>query len=166
MTTSLITACTRCGSEEAFVMVASPRALAGKRFCSYVCLEAHMAGQGSTAPRPIASARTEARQQERAFLEEIRTQARALGWETYHAFDSRKSEPGWPDLVLVHRRFKMVIFAELKTATGRVSNEQQRWMWALEAIAAEAPGVVYAEVWRPADRARINRLLAGEGEES
>ena len=35
--------------------------------------------------------------------------ARLLGWRVYHTFDSRKSEAGFPDLVLVRDR---VIYAE------------------------------------------------------
>lgn len=52
-----------------------------------------------------------------------------------------RSEPGFPDLVLV--RDGMLIFAELKTDTGKLTQHQRKWMAALDR--ADVP--VY--VWRP-----------------
>lgn len=68
--------------------------------------------------------------------------ARLLGWHAYHTHDSRRSEPGWPDLALVRDR---LVMAELKTDTGRVSAAQQRWLDMLEAAGVEV------HVWRPRD---------------
>ena len=39
--------------------------------------------------------------------------ARTLGWTVYHTHDSRRSEPGFPDLVLA--RETLLMFVELKT---------------------------------------------------
>ena len=72
------------------------------------------------------------------------------GWATYHTRDSRGSDPGFPDLVLVRDR---VIFAELKAARGRVTNDQRAW-----AAALEAAGAVYY-LWRPADWPEIETVL-------
>lgn len=69
--------------------------------------------------------------------------ARLLGWRTYHTYDSRRSDPGFPDLTLA--RGTRLVFAELKSAKGRLSEAQAEWKAALEL--AGAP--VY--VWRPED---------------
>jgi len=51
--------------------------------------------------------------------------ARRLNWAVYRTFDSRRSQPGFPDLVLVRDR---VVFVELKTERGKVSEEQGGWI--------------------------------------
>lgn len=66
------------------------------------------------------------------------------GWRTYHTYDSRRSAPGFPDLVMV--RGTRLIFAELKSATGRVSVDQRAWL----ADLACCPGIE-THLWRPAD---------------
>jgi hypothetical protein len=64
-----------------------------------------------------------------------------LGFLTFHPYDSRRSAPGWPDLVIVgHGR---CIVAELKRERGRVSAMQQQWLDEL-ALAGVA-----TYVWRP-----------------
>lgn len=69
--------------------------------------------------------------------------ARFYGWVVYHTFDSRRSNGGWPDLVLGgHGR---VLFVELKTRTGRVSPHQRMW------LALLAAGGLEVGLWRPAD---------------
>lgn len=68
----------------------------------------------------------------------------------YHTHDSRRSEPGFPDLVLV--KGTRLIFAELKADTGRVSPAQQRWLDALGATSR-------AVVWRPRDWRQLSREL-------
>jgi hypothetical protein len=79
--------------------------------------------------------------------------ATLFGWRTYHTFDSRRSAPGFPDLVLC--RPPRFIVAELKTDTGRVGPRQREW---LDDLAACAGVEVY--VWRPADRYDVDRILA------
>jgi len=76
-------------------------------------------------------------------LATVREMAVTLGWRTYHTHDSRRSETGWPDLVLVRdRRF---LVRELKSMTGRVTPAQDAWLTDL-AIAGLDVGV-----WRPSD---------------
>lgn len=48
--------------------------------------------------------------------------ATALGWWPYHAFDSRRSNAGWVDLVLL--KPPRALFLELKSRVGKVSPEQ------------------------------------------
>ncbi|WP_142133358.1 VRR-NUC domain-containing protein [Arthrobacter sp. SLBN-83] len=68
------------------------------------------------------------------------------GYElAYHTHDSRRSAPGFPDLVLVSPKRARVLFRELKTDVGRVSPDQRKWVDGLTAAGADAG------VWRPAD---------------
>ena len=69
--------------------------------------------------------------------------------ERYHTFNSRKSEPGFPDEVIVLPR--RLIVAELKSERGRVTPDQRRW---LDAFGSLCFGEVY--LWRP------RHLLSGE----
>ena len=54
--------------------------------------------------------------------------ARLTGWRVYHTFDSRRSQPGYPDLTLVKDR---AVFLELKTEEGKLSAAQKDWLAAL-----------------------------------
>jgi hypothetical protein len=56
--------------------------------------------------------------------------ARRLNYRAYHTHDSRRSEAGFPDLVLV--RPPRVIFIELKSGRRRLTLEQLAWMAELE----------------------------------
>ena len=83
--------------------------------------------------------------------------ARRAGWLVYHTYDSRRSDPGWPDLVLVHPVRRRLLIRELKTMKGRVSPAQKTWLAALAAVGLDAA------VWRPDqwhDRT-IEKELAG-----
>lgn len=62
----------------------------------------------------------------------------------YHTRDSRKSAPGFPDLVLLHERSGRLLAAELKRDGAHPTLEQRRWLqaWALRGE---------AHVWRPVD---------------
>jgi hypothetical protein len=65
-----------------------------------------------------------------------------LGIRWYHAYDSRRSIPGWPDLILIGNR---IIFRELKSASGILRPEQRDWRDLLHAAGADWA------IWRPAD---------------
>lgn len=80
---------------------------------------------------------------ERELQDAIIELARIRGWLVYHPFDSRKSEPGFPDLTMV--RGDRLVFAELKSAKGRVSPAQRVWLERLEQTPAEV------HVWYPHD---------------
>ena len=87
---------------------------------------------------------------EREWQAEVVAIARSTGWTTYHTHDSRRSEPGWPDLALVRER---LVLAELKTDTGRISAHQERWLSLLSQAGVET------YVWRPSDREHVLRTL-------
>ncbi len=63
------------------------------------------------------------------------------GWSKYHTRDSRRSDPGFPDLVLW--RDHRLIFAELKAQKGKLTPEQETTLDGLMLTGCE----VY--VWRP-----------------
>jgi len=93
------------------------------------------------------------RMAETILLEAIRKVARLLGYLEFHDYDSRRSTPGFPDLVLTNLRQGRLIFAELKTDTGRTTPHQDAWLTALRAAHCE----VY--VWRPIDLPDIPAIL-------
>lgn len=98
--------------------------------------------------------------------------AHTYGWLVYHARPSRvrdgrwatamTGDPGFPDLVLA--RGGRVIFAELKTDRGRISDSQQQWLEYLQGDGDDQlrhPRARSHEVyvWRPVDRAWIQEVL-------
>lgn len=83
---------------------------------------------------------------EKNFQTRVIQLAKFHGWElVYHTHDSRRSVPGFPDLVLVSSRRGRVMFRELKASKGRVSPEQREWLAAL-GVAGQDVGI-----WKPAD---------------
>lgn len=93
-----------------------------------------------------------------------------LGLHHYHTYDSRRSEPGFPDSVIVgtmqyravndsRREIQVpaILFRELKSADGVLKPEQRRWGSRLERAGADWA------VWRPADWRNMtimNQLMA------
>lgn len=88
---------------------------------------------------------------ETAFQNKIIALCRWLNLRTYHTYDSRKSAPGFPDLVIVGKNG--VIFAELKTTRGKITAHQQAWWNDLKRAGAEA------YIWRPEDWGTIQNVL-------
>jgi hypothetical protein len=80
---------------------------------------------------------------ESGLLQAVRDLARLQGWDTYHTYRSIRSEPGFPDLVLM--RPPLLLFRELKTDTGRLTVPQRHWIDELAACGQDVG------VWRPAD---------------
>ena len=69
--------------------------------------------------------------------------ARLNGWLAYHTFDSRRSQPGFPDLVMV--RPPRLLCVELKSEKGKPTPDQEAWLEALGQVRK-----VEASLWRPA----------------
>jgi hypothetical protein len=99
---------------------------------------------------------------EASWLSVVLELARWHGWLAFHPLPAQNGrgqwrtaqagDTGFPDLVLVHPD-RGIIFAELKTAIGRLTDQQTRWLAALKAAGAEA------YVWRPADLPEIKAIL-------
>ena len=94
---------------------------------------------------------------ERSLLETVVALSQATGWLAYHTFDSRKSNPGFPDLVLVHEERERVLFAELKSERGVLSLAQRAWLDALRSTGVET------YVWRWDDWDEIEATLTRRG---
>ena len=81
--------------------------------------------------------------------------AQLLGWRVYSIPDSRRATSrGYPDLTLHHRAHGLV-FAELKTETGRRSTDQAAWLADLTHTGHRA------YLWRPSDWPVIENVLRG-----
>lgn len=81
---------------------------------------------------------------EAELLTNVRSAAGQLGWLVYHTHRSDRSEPGFPDLVLVRR--SRAVFVELKNAKRKPTAQQRVWLKALAGVDA-----VEVYLWRPVD---------------
>ena len=73
----------------------------------------------------------------------------AHGWRTAVGYDGK----GWPDCQFVHPTRHLVLYREIKTDSGRLDTDQQRWGdWLTQAGADWA-------VWRPRDRDSVVATL-------
>lgn len=93
---------------------------------------------------------------EKSFMQLVVNYAKLKGYLVYHTYNSRKSEPGFPDLVLVKNG--MVIFAELKLDNKDLTEAQGKWITELEKCVTADCNVV-VEVWRPTSWELIQRTL-------
>lgn len=67
---------------------------------------------------------------EKALQEAVIEAAGYLGYRVYHTHDSRRSEPGFPDLIALRERDGRRFAIELKTERGEVSPAQADWLTA------------------------------------
>ena len=96
---------------------------------------------------------------EKDFMESIVQLARNTGWMVYHPYDSRRSEPGFPDLVMT--KPKRLVIAEIKTETGKTSPAQDNWLETLRTARG-----VKVKLWRPSDWPEIERTLGAITQDS
>ena len=81
---------------------------------------------------------------EKQFQATVIELAKVLKWKCYHTHDSRRSEPGFPDLALC--RGDRLLFAELKRdGGGKLTPAQTEWLSALAQVR-----IVEARMWTPA----------------
>lgn len=91
---------------------------------------------------------------EKAFQSMLVKTAKELGYTQFHVFDARRSNPGFPDLVLI--KPPRIIFAELKREGGHPTPAQRDWLEMLKAC----PGVE-TFLWYPSDWDDIVKILLG-----
>ena len=96
---------------------------------------------------------------EKAFQTIVIATARENGWMVYHTFDSRKSEPGYPDLCMVKNGF--ILFVELKTDTGKVTTAQRQWIEQFIRHQHHCQNIL-VEIWRPHIWEEKKKLLIGD----
>lgn len=90
---------------------------------------------------------------ERVLLAQVREIAKRCGFATYHTHLSKKSEPGFPDVVLL--KPPLLLFAELKRQGERPTAAQHAWLTALGQVQQVA-----AHLWYPADLPQIIAVLS------
>ena len=83
---------------------------------------------------------------EASFQRNVIEYARLCRWKHYHTKDSRGSNPGFPDLVLV--RPPRVVFLELKSEDGKVKTDQAEWFEALRMCGGVEVSIVRPSGWR------------------
>lgn len=95
---------------------------------------------------------------ERQLQDQIIELAKRMGFISYHTHDSRRSAPGFPDLVLVHPKQRRVVWRELKSETGTPTPEQKVWISTLLLVGEDV------DIWRPRDwvSGRIEKELRGQ----
>ena len=102
---------------------------------------------------------------EENFLSQIQYLAHMFGWRVAH-FRPARTKYGWrtaiagdgagfPDICMV--KGKRIIFAELKSETGKVHPNQQQWLDALSTT-----GKVEVYLWRPSQFDDIVEVLREE----
>ena len=96
---------------------------------------------------------------ERIFQDKVEQIAKMNGWLIFHASPHlvrpgvwRSDGRGFPDLVLVHKS-RGLIFAELKTDLGRLSEHQLDWGEAIVSAGGEY------HLWRPQNLQAIAERL-------
>mgnify|MGYP003394789642 CR=1 FL=1 len=99
---------------------------------------------GSATPYGSPPTSAQASPSEALFLARVTKAALTLGWRVYHTHRSDHSAPGFPDLCMTNG--ERLLFAELKSATGKLTVEQQAW---LDALIRTRKCEVY--LWRPVD---------------
>ena len=77
------------------------------------------------------------------------------GWRTAVKYDGA----GYPDLTMCQPKRRLIIFAELKSDKGYLSDEQIVWRETITQSAWETADVRYYN-WKPADADEIARLLS------
>lgn len=78
---------------------------------------------------------------EKEFQARVVKLAKERGWMAYHVHFSQRSDPGWPDLILL--RGCRQIAAELKVGKNKLTPEQQDWLCAF------ADARVETHLWTP-----------------
>ena len=92
---------------------------------------------------------------EKDFQQKIIDLARLNHWMVYHTADSRRSEPGFPDLVMI--RGVQLIVLELKTEDGTVTDAQHIWIDGFDKVKRVEAAVARPSNWPDIERALTSR---------
>lgn len=92
---------------------------------------------------PLNAPSPDAKVSEKEFQQAVIDLAKRHGWKVYHTYDSRRSNPGYPDLTLVRER---VLWMELKVHPNKPTAAQGTWVEVLKS-AGQAAYVFYPEHW-------------------
>lgn len=90
---------------------------------------------------------------EAQWFEQVRSLLDLYGWRWMHHYDSRRTNPGVPDILAV--RGCRLLALELKREGGRTTPEQRAWLAALAEAGAEVA------VYQPHQREALARTLRG-----
>jgi len=89
---------------------------------------------------------------EKEFRQQVLDLMKLFRWKAYFTWGSIHSPAGFPDICAV--RLSRILIIELKSETGKVTEEQAAWLKAFELT-----GKVEVYIWRPLDRDEIERVL-------
>ncbi len=81
-------------------------------------------------------------------------QARDWGWLCYHTYDSRRSEEGFPDIIMLRRDRQLAIEAK-RSRKEKPTPKQRKWLRGFQAI----PGCE-VHVWSPEMWSHILEVLS------
>lgn len=98
---------------------------------------------------------------ERLWQEKVIQIASTCGWDAHHIRPGKYGNTyktdglaGMPDLLLIGRRGQGILFAELKTAKGKLSSAQELRLTQLMQNGVEC------HLWRPADEDKVVKRLS------
>src|SRR4029450_6032462 len=85
------------------------------------------------------------------FQEHCEQVARRYGWLVHHAADSRRADPGLPDLIMLSPiqadNTVTLVMLELKTQKGKLLTEQEQWQLRLGLVDRVVTGVLRPSGW-------------------
>lgn len=90
---------------------------------------------------------------ERELQSQVELLLRMGGWLVYHTYDSRRSAPGFPDIVAL--RGSRILALELKVEGAKPSEAQYEWLRAWDRAGA------LAYVVRPGNLDELAAIVAG-----
>lgn len=82
---------------------------------------------------------------EKQFMQQVIDLLKLRNWFYYHTHDSRRSVPGFPDIIALKGARMLVI--ELKSEKGQLTWAQKRWFAAFLVACPKAK----VRIWRPSD---------------